>query len=454
MDEKSRTSIALKKFSIISPVLNGQVESNIEYFRQVAAEPIDMPVYGMRNYSVKTLETWLNDYRKYGLEGLIRGNRSDKGKSRKISSELSEEIIARRKANPKLKITVLYEELVKDGLIEPDNIALSTVYRHIEDLALDGRFDNTAAKKAESLRFSYEHVGDMYQGDVMYGPQITIGRKKGQTYLHAFLDDASRYPMYSQFYLSQKFDALRHCFKEAVMRRGIPKMIYTDNGKIYRSQQFEYICASIGCTLLHSQPFEPQGRGKIERFFGTVRMRFLSRLDVENIRDLDTLNERYFKWLEEDYTRKGHSALNGKSPHDVLMSQVSRLRLVKDMQQLHENFFLRVSRKIMADATTQIENILYETDPIFAGKRVEIRYEPEWLNDLTKALLIYIDGKKVGEARKVRFNDNSHVKRKYPGNRRKEELPQEDMETGNVEVAAKNTISYYDMMSEGGGENV
>ena len=454
MDEKSKTSIALKKFSIISPVLNGQVDSNIEYFMQIAAEPIDMPVYGMRNYSVKTLESWLNDYRKYGLEGLISGNPSDKGKSRKISTELSEEIVARRKANSKLKITVLYEELVKDGLIDPLNIALSTVYRHIEDLALEGRFDNTSAKKTESLRFSYEHVGDLCQGDVMYGPQIMVGRKKVQTYLHAFIDDASRYPLYSQFYLSQKFDALRHCFKEAVMRRGVPKLVYTDNGKIYRSQQFEYICASIGCTLLHSQPFEPQGRGKIERYFGTVRMRFLSRLNVESIRDLDSLNERYFKWLEEDYTRKEHSALGGKSPHDVLMSQVSRLRLIKDMQQLHENFFLRVSRKIMADATTQVENILYETDPVFAGKRVELRYEPEWLSDMTKPLPIYTDGKKVGEAHMVRFTDNAHVKRKYPGNRRKEALDEEDVETGNLEVAAKNTISYFEMMQQGGEQNV
>jgi len=79
-----------------------------------------------------------------------------------------------------------------------------------------------------------------------------------------FIDDASRYPVYSQFYLSQNFETLRHCFKEAVLRRGIPRLVYTDNGKIYRSQQFEYICASLGATLLHSQPFEPQGRGYVK----------------------------------------------------------------------------------------------------------------------------------------------------------------------------------------------
>jgi len=140
MDEKTRNAVALKKFSIIEPVLNGQVSNNVEYFRKVASQPIEMPHYGMRNYSYKTIESWLCDYNKRELEGLARGARCDKGKSRKISPELGEAILTRKKANARLPITLLYEHL-------------------------------------------------------------------------------------------------------------------------------EYICASLGCTLLHSQPFVPQGRGKVERMF-------------------------------------------------------------------------------------------------------------------------------------------------------------------------------------------
>lgn len=448
MDDKTRNAIGLKKFSIISPALNGQVSSNTEYFRQVAAKPIEMPYYGMRNYTAKTLETWLYDYNKYGLDGLIKNCRSDKGKRRKISAELGDEIISRRKASPNVPVTVLYEQLVGDGLIDPLNISRPTLYRYIEDLSIAGVFTDDD-QKGESLRFSYEHVGDLWQGDVLYGPHIMVGRKKIQTYLHMFIDDASRYPLYSQFYLSQNFETLRHCFKEAVLRRGIPRLVYTDNAKIYRSQQFEYICASLGCTLLHSQPFEPAGRGKVERMFRTVRMRFLSTLDPDSIKDLDSLNQRYFKWLEEDYIRKAHSGLNGKSPHDVFMSQVSNLKLVRDINLLNENFLLRVSRKIQHDATTQVENVLYETDSRFAGKRVEIRYEPEWINDVTKALPIYDDNKKVGEAKMVRYHDNSHVKRRFKGNRRRD-ISQELTNVGAVETTetSKNIISYYDMMKE------
>ena len=452
MDDKTKNAIALKKFSIIGPVLNGQVNNNTEYFKQVASSPIEMPYYGARNYSYKTLESWLCDYNKRGLDGLVRGCRSDKGKSRKISAEIGEEILNMRKSNPRIPVSVLYEQLVLEGIIDPSSISRPTVYRYIEDLSLSGELRDD--EKAESLRFSHEHVGDLWQGDVMYGPYITIGKKKVQTYLHMFIDDASRYPVYSQFYLSQNFETLRHCFKEAVLRRGVPKLVYTDNGKIYRSQQFEYICASLGSTLLHSQPFVPQGRGKVERMFNTVRMRFLSIINPCELKDLDDLNQRYFKWLEDDYKRKSHKGLNGLTPHDVFMSQIYNVNLVTNIDRINENFLLRITRKIQPDATTQIQNILYETDAKFCGKRVEIRYEPEWLSDITKSIYIYEDGKKVGEAKIVRFHDNAHVLRRFKGNRRKDIMPEtiQGNEPSMTSVI-KNSISYSALIT-GGNTNV
>ncbi len=224
MELKTRNAIGLKKFSIISPVLNGQVTSNAEYFREAAGKPIDMPGYGLRNYSYKTLETWLCDYSKYGLDGLIPGFRSDKGKRRKITPEIAEEIIAKKKANPKIATTVLYEELAKECIIDPREISRPTIYRYIEDLSLSGEF-KAVDEEQEMLRFSHDHVNDLWQGDVLYGVYLTVGKKKVQTYLQLFLDDCSRYPVYGQFYLSQNFETLRHCFKEAVLRRGIPRLL-------------------------------------------------------------------------------------------------------------------------------------------------------------------------------------------------------------------------------------
>ena len=442
MDDKERQAVGLKKFSLISPVLNGQEANASDYFRRLAAEPVKMPVIGMRRYTEKTYMTWLQLYRRHGFDALVKGRRSDAGRRRTISADTGDMIEKVKKANPAMPVTVLYEKLVGDGAIDPLKTSRSTVYRFVEDLTLTGALvENTEEK--ESRRFSHDKVGQLYQADLLYGPSIKIGGKKTPTYLHAILDDCSRYPMWSQFYLVQNFESFRNCLKEAVTRRGSPRLMYTDNAKIYRSQQFEFICASIGCTLIHSQPFVPRGRGKVERFFKTVRMRFLSTVDADNVGSVDALNALYFKWLEEDYKRKSHSGLNGLSPHDVLMSQLENLNMITDMRYLDEAFLYRVSRKVQHDATIQIDNILFETDPCFAGKRLEVRYDPQWLGDETKKLPLYYEGKHAGDTWMVRFHDNARAKRKYPGNRKAQQPPKD--ETGAA-------ISYTAIM-EGANDN-
>ena len=264
MDEKERQAVALKKFSLISPVLNGQEPNAADYFRRLSAEPVHMPgKTGTRRYSDKTFSSWVQDYLRYGFDGLLKQPRSDKGKHRKISDEVGGHIVYVRKNNPSMPVTVLYEKLVGEGIIDPLKVSRSSVYRYVEDMNLSGAFTESSEEK-DIRRFVHEKVGDLYQVDLMYGAVVKDKGKRVRTYLHMFLDDCSRYPVWSQFYTSQNFETLRHCFKEAVLRRGPPRLVYSDNAKIYRSQQFEFICASLGSTLLHSQPFVPNGRGYVK----------------------------------------------------------------------------------------------------------------------------------------------------------------------------------------------
>lgn len=90
LDEATQNAIALKKFSIISPMLNGQVEHQGEYCAQVASSVIDMPHYGPKNYSPKTISSWYSDYLRLGLDALKPKPRTDKGGSRKVTTEISE----------------------------------------------------------------------------------------------------------------------------------------------------------------------------------------------------------------------------------------------------------------------------------------------------------------------------------------------------------------------------
>lgn len=440
---KDRENIALKRFSLISPVLNGHEKSQKEYFEKVCSVPIEMPYYGSKIYSPKTLMCWLSDYRRGGLDALKPGFRSDRGKSRKVNFEVADKIREKRAQMPRITSIMLYEELVKDGAILPEKISQATFYRFLAanpDLAAGKDPDNPDEK--ELKRFSHQWVNQLWQTDIMYGPYIKEGKTKRQTYLQVFLDDASRLVCTGQFWYAQNFSTLRATFKEAILKRGIPKMLYTDNGKVYRNGQLALICARLGCSLIHAEPFTPTSKGKIERFFHTVRQRFLTKVDPITIRSLDELNLRFWQWLEEDYQRKSHSALD-MSPLDFYMSQASQVKVFSNPVLLDEFFLLRVTRKVNHDATLSLETILYETDQQLANSRVEVRYDPDWLSNATKPIYLYKDDQRVGEARQIIFHDNAYVKRKGPGRPVQEsEKPLQEGNTIAPTPTSKTTISF------------
>ena len=158
-------------------------------------------------------------------------------------------------------------------------------------------------------------------------------------------------------------------------------------------------------------PYHAAGKGKQERFFKTVRTRFLSTINTEI--NLKELNERYWHWLEEDYHRKRHSAL-GKSPLDFFMEQADRIEYIADPAVADALFLLRSTRKVRSNATLQMNNVIYETDYSLAGSTVEVRYEPEWIGQPHRKLPLYIDRIHVGDASFVQLHDNA-LKRRPSG---------------------------------------
>ena len=90
--------------------------------------------------------------------------------------------------------------------------------------------------------------------------------------------------------LLRKHHRLPAVFKNALIRRGLPARLFVDNGAHYRSQQLALVCAKLGVALIHARPYQPAGKGKIERWFRTVRAAWLSRLDDDATSSLEALN--------------------------------------------------------------------------------------------------------------------------------------------------------------------
>jgi transposase InsO family protein len=447
IDEKTRVGIALKRFSIISPIINGQVASISEYSREATKAPIEMPHYGCKNYAPKTIGQWYSDYIKGGIDALKPAPRSDRGTSRVLSPEMCESILNKLKEYPKAPATVIYDQLIEGHAFLKKDASIATVRRFIRENRIAA---GEGTPKTQKLRFGMEHVNELWMTDIMYGPYVGT-KKKQATYLLAYIDDASRLITHAEFYLSQDMASLRNSFRDAVLRRGLPKVLYTDNGKIYRSQGFEYLCANIGVTLLHHAVGAAHQKGKVERFFHTVRLRFISILKSGDLESIDTLNEKFGAWLQNDYQKRPHEGLSGDTPLDFFLKQSEQITLVTDLAEFNQKLLLTVSRTVKPDATISFGKRLYETEMFLAGERLNVKYDPD-AKDGIDELFLYRGDKPVGVARLVNYVDNSRRKRSGPP--KASGKPSAIVDSGdghNEPVGAHktNTISYSDAL--GGG---
>lgn len=405
MQEKDRENIALFRYGLIAPLLNNQAASKKDYLAEICSQVHHVPFYGAKEYHAKTVDEWLRIYRRFGFEGLKPKRRSDLGKSRIIPIDIQERILNLRQENNELPVSMFYDTLIQKGIIMRKDFSYSTVYRFLKKHNLLGKLER---KEPQRKRFAYETVNILWQTDGWHGPYIKVGAKKKPTYLLAFIDDCSRLVTGSRFSFTENTEDLMKVFEEALLRRGLPKMIYADNGKIFRSDQFHLACASLGITLIHTRPYDPASKGKIERVFGTIAQKFMPLFKQEDINSLEDLNKFFWQWLEKDYHRKVHSAIN-MTPLDKYLSQMSQVKLVDDPESLRVIFLKRENRKVRHDGTISLKNKLFEVPPQFIGQRIELRFDEN-----LRKVLIYSDGKEVAQATSVNMADNAKVKRDKP----------------------------------------
>ena len=126
---------------------------------------------------------------------------------------------------------------------------------------------------------------------------------KKRTYLVAVLDDFSRLIPHAEFYRHEKLPHLENTLQKAILKRGIPHVLYVDNGQIFSAHQINLICAELGIRKITSKPYSPEG--KIERFFRTVRADFLTELEHEKVDHLHQLNSKFWAWIEQAWNTYG-----------------------------------------------------------------------------------------------------------------------------------------------------
>jgi putative transposase len=399
MDKEIREKIALKRYQLISPVLAEPARAQNEYFRKQAGIEHEFPRYGLKKVRVSTMKAWLRKYRKGGFDALKPKNRSDGGRPKRLDEGLLKAIEIKCKAHPSLSVQKLYEMLRDQDLLGHPPVHYNTLLRVVKDqgwFSLKNRID---VRKA----YEVDNVNDLWIADFMHGPQVRTANRSAKAILCAILDDHSRMVVGHAFSTSETISALTLVLKEAFLAYGIPKRLYVDNGSSFSSDLLTRSCAQAGISLIHSKPYDSPSRGKIERFFRTVRERFLSGLR-EGI-TLEELNEAFSLWLQEDYHNKLHTGIEER-PIDRYNASVGRVLIRRlSREELDEIFLIRHERVVNHDATISFKGSLYEVPAAYIRQRIEIRHPV----DDPEELYLYDNGVRVGKIRLLDKQENART---------------------------------------------
>jgi putative transposase len=374
MDSKAE-KLALFRYALIAPLVierlpRGELSRRAE---EIASRVYDIPDSKRRAVSVDTLLDWASRYRKGGFEALAPKPRQDRGQSRTITPQLSALIERLKRENPHRTGTTLLRELALCSDTDEPPVSASTLYRFLKQRGLS---EKALLSSNTHKKFEAQFSNQIWQADMLFGPWVQRpGGGRRQVFLHATLDDASRLVPHAQFYSSQALDAVLDCLRQAISARGVPTKLYIDNARMYRSPQLARIAASLGTLIVHSRPYQPEGRGKIERFFRTVREQFLANLDPKRTLTLEELNDRLWAWVESSYHRSEHSAL-GTTPLLRWQRDIEQIRQLPPATDLPRLFFHRLDRLVRRDSTLLLHSLLYEAPPHLAGKTIEVRFDP------------------------------------------------------------------------------
>lgn len=386
MEQDKKQKIALMRYSAIAPLIIGtqnDYESLSAFFRDAAAKGIKAPDGSVRYYSPRTLEKWYSNYRKFGFDALVPAGRSDNGVSRKIDTDLKEQISYLKHHYPRLSAAAIYKQLQDNGSIRSGQLSESTVCRFINQMSLRERL----TVNEDMRRYERPHINEVWCGDSSSGPYLkTTDGKKHRVYIIALIDDASRFVLGADVFFNDTFVNLMSVIKSAVSKYGKPKVFNFDNGSSYKNRQMELLAARIGSVVNYCRPYTPTQKAKIERWFRTLKDQWMASLDMKDFHSLEELRGSLLTYVCA-YNQHSHSSLKGMSPQERFFSEPELIERLPD-ELIENSFLLEIERRVSVDSVIVIDQTEYEVDYRFAKQRVTLRYTP----DMKSVFIVEADG--------------------------------------------------------------
>ncbi len=341
--------------------------------RVIAGQRVRPPgATSTKTYAVPTLERWLYAYRRGGLESLRPQPRSDSGRGRLLTPELRQLLCDIRREHPSASARLIVRTLEADGRLDAGTVKAGTVRKLLRQQGLDRIAVRDGASPKTRLRWEASAPDALWHGDVCHGTALQIGDVKTPLRIHGMLDDCSRYVIALEAHAQEREEDMLRVLVRALRKHGKPDGIYLDNGSTYRGDVLRTACSRLGISLMHARPYDPESRGKMERFWRTLREGCLDHLG--SLSSMEEVNEHLRAFLERHYYPSPHAGLMGRTPQSVYAPSTRTPNHVDDAR-LREALAVRERRRVRRDTTVSIDGRIYELEHGFlAGRIVDVVY--------------------------------------------------------------------------------
>jgi transposase InsO family protein len=358
-----------------------------------------------RTISIPTLERWYYAYRRGGLPALRPRPRKDRGRGRRLTPQQRQLLLDIRRENPSASVPLILRTLRLDGRLDGGAISAATVRRLYVEQGLDRVAVRDGAGTHTRLRWQAERPGALWHGDVCHGPALVIAGKALPLRIHALMDDASRYVVALEAMHTERELDMLGLLARAVRRHGLPDALYLDNGSTYSGATLRLGCERLGVTLIHARPYSPQARGKMERFWRSLREAVLDHMgSLASLHDVDV---RLWAFLDQHYHQAPHAGLLGRSPASVWQA-AERPADDLDEQRLRAALTVTERRRVRRDTTVSVDGVDWQLDQGYlAGRIVTVG---RCLADANVAPWVEHEGKRL-ELRPVDPVQNGRTKR-------------------------------------------
>lgn len=375
MDENGRREVGLFRYALIRDAADPAV-SKAERGRLVRAlcerEHV-APDGRLVRVARTTLDRWIRAYRHGGFEALVPQPRVV---APRTPAGLLELAFALKRERMERTAAQVREIMLAAGEPAP---GLRTLQTHLAREGLNVRADGRSPGKVYG-RFEASARNELWTGDGLHGPKLD-GAGARRAVLLAFIDDHSRLLVGWRWGTGEDVFRLEAALRSGLMARGVPEAILVDRGSAFVSSQLLRACAVLGVKLIHASPRAATTKGKIERFFRTVRDQFL--VEIDDGVKLAELNRLFSAWLEVVYHRRVHSE-TGQTPLERF--DAAGAPGLPTPALLREAFLWSEERTVAKTATVSLHGNEYAVDAALVGRKIELVFDPF---DLTRIEVRY-----------------------------------------------------------------